>query len=119
MKLFKSATNFEHIFLQSFSTIQRSLSALRAFQLCFSSNCFGDLYLWSEGLLLEAEDPSTVYPLPHNFSTSARCYPPPNCCSSPVPPHLLPGASPVANFEKPIAENTQFYTNFHNFFQTF
>ena len=35
---------------------QRALSALRAFQLCLSSNCFGDLYLWCEGRFLEVEE---------------------------------------------------------------
>ena len=41
---------------------QRALCAHRAFQLCFSSNCFGELYLylWCEWRFLELEDTPTV-----------------------------------------------------------
>ena len=49
-----------------------ALSALRAFQLCFSSNCFRDLYLWCEGRLLEVEDTPLLTPPPNNRSRKTR-----------------------------------------------
>ena len=96
---------------------QQALSALRAFQLCFSSNCFGDLYLWCEGRFLEIED------TPPPLFTPPLLTPPPSphrrCCPTPLPfsPHCTP--TPMATDEQPIAKNTQFYTNFRNFFQAF
>ena len=91
---------------------QRALSALRASQLFFSSNCFGDL--WCEGRFLEVENTPTVDPpLLHN---------PPRTVSTLLTP-LLPIPSPVtpwlATDGQPLAKNTQLYTNFHNFFQAF
>ena len=51
----------------------------------------------------EVEDTPTVDP---------RRYPP-----TALLPHPTVAPPPtVATFEQPIAENTQFYTNFHNFF---
>ena len=48
----------------STGSAQWALSARGAFQLCFSSNCSRDLYLWGEGRFSEVEDPSTVDPHP-------------------------------------------------------
>ena len=97
---------------------QRALSDLRVSQLCFSSNCFGDLflYLWCEGLKRGWRHPHCWPPplLP----------PPPTALLRPFP--LLPPPFPSApwwthpteaTFEWPLAKNTQFYTNFHIFFK--
>ena len=73
---------------------QRALSALRAFQLCFSSSCFGDLYLWCEGRFLEVETrpppPPVLTPHPQYF-----LHPPPRCCPPP-PTHCCPPSAPGA-----------------------
>ena len=69
---------------------QLDLSGLRAFQLCFSSNCFGDLYLWCGGRFLEVED--TQPPL---LTPAQYCPPHPPPHRDVAPTQLLP-TSPSA-----------------------
>ena len=65
-------------------------SALRAFQLCFSSYSFGDLYLWCEG---RKRGWIHSHCWPHPATTASipppRCWPPP-----PLPLHQPPGEPP-------------------------
>ena len=63
-------------------SVQRALSALGAFQLCFSSDCFRDLYLWCEGRFLEVKDTPAVDPPPppQPLLPATTISPPPRCC---------------------------------------
>ena len=94
---------------------------LEPFSSC-SAQTFGDLYLWCEGRFLEVKDTPAVDP-PHHYC------PPPHCCPAPPSPSARspscsalrtpppPPPPSVITFEQQIAKNTQFYTNFHNFFK--
>ena len=89
---------------------QRALSALRAFQFCFSPNCFGDLTV--DKLLTlptTAPTPPLLPPTPPHRAVAPTPLLPP-----PYQPPIVP-PPPVATFEQPIAKNTQFYTHFENF----
>ena len=104
---------------------QRALSGFRVFQLCFSSNCFGDiyLYLWCEGWFLEVGDTSSVDsppPLLPHTPHRAHAPPPPQC--APPPPNLPPMHTPpptpwLATEKQPLAKNANLY--FAIFFQVF
>ena len=98
---------------------QRALSALRAFQLCFSSNCFGDLYLWCEGRFLKVEDTPSVDPPYCPTRPPTRCFPPPQCCP-PISPwcNSPPPLSWLATDEQPLAKNANLYF-FAIFFKLF
>ena len=78
---------------------QRALSAHRVFQLCLSSNWFGDLLLWRKGRFLQVEDTH------HNCWPPLLTPPPPHrhCPSQPIvahtrPPHQTPGAPPTRGY---------------------
>ena len=89
---------------------QQALSSHRAFRLCFSSNCFGDLYLWLEGQFLEVEDPSTVDPHPLTIAPLPRALLPPTPLLPPsaLGEHPPPPLSPfVATDEQLLALKTQ------------
>ena len=94
---------------------QRALSFLRAFQLlCFSSNCFGYLYLWCEGRFLEVEDTPTVEPPPPNWPS-----PPPTALlpfhpsvALPICPRYTPPPPHppwLATDEQPLAKNANLH----------
>ena len=80
---------------------QRALCALRAFQVCFSSNCLGDLYLylWCEGRFLEVDTPPPFVDPPPPLLVPpppppTALLPPPNQCFPHQPPVYPPPPPP-------------------------
>ena len=136
--LSSDAFEFLSLKLGETGSAERALSAFRVFQLCFSSNCFGDLYLWCEGWFLEVEPPTVdpppllpphraVAPTPVARIPPRQPPPPARWSVARIPPHHPPPPPaaplvqipPVATDEQPIGKNPQFYEFLFKLFEIF